>query len=173
MNIASLPIALPTPPASHSAGQVELGKSNDKPAESITESKPQTREESESQLSLSKEEQTIVRELAKTDREVRAHEQAHASVGGAYAGAPSLTYQRGPDGRLYATSGEVSIDTSPVTGDPEATLEKAQVIQRAALAPAQPSDADRRIAANAAAMALQARLELSTSEQGSIINLQA
>lgn len=107
-----------------------------------------------------KEQQAVIAELSKLDREVRAHEQAHASVGGSYAGAPSLSYQRGPDGRLYAVSGEVSIDVSPVPNDPQATLEKALVIQRAALAPIDPSAADRRIAAKAVAIAGQARAEL-------------
>jgi len=54
----------------------------------------------------------------------------------------------------------VSIDTSPERDDPEATINKAQRIQAAALAPAQPSDADRAVAAAAAQMASSARAEL-------------
>ena len=107
-----------------------------------------------------KEQAAKIAELSKRDREVRAHEQAHASVGGRYAGAPTMSYQRGPDGRLYAVSGEVAIDTSPVPNDPQATLEKALTVQRAALAPSDPSATDQRIAAKAAAMAGQARAEL-------------
>lgn len=103
-----------------------------------------------------------IAELSKRDREVRAHEQAHAAAGGRYAGAPSLSYQRGPDGRLYAVSGEVAIDTAPVPDNPQATLEKALTVQRAALAPSDPSAADRRIAAKAVAIANQARAELVT-----------
>ncbi|MFT7286148.1 MAG: hypothetical protein ACI87W_000252 [Halieaceae bacterium] len=99
-------------------------------------------------------------ELSARDREVRAHEQAHANVGGRYAGSPSYTYQRGPDGRQYAVGGEVSIDTSPVPGDPQATIEKARVVRRAALAPTQPSPQDRAIAAEATATEQQARAEL-------------
>ena len=109
-----------------------------------------------------KEQLAKITELSKRDREVRAHEQAHASVGGRYAGAPSLSYQRGPDGRLYAVSGEVAIDASPVPNDPQATLEKELIVQRAALAPSDPSAADRSIAAKAAAIAGQARVELLT-----------
>ena len=103
------------------------------------------------------------REIAKLetrDREVKAHEAAHAAVGGAYAGSPSLTYTKGPDGRSYATSGEVSIDVSPVQGDPLATLQKAEVVRAAALAPAQPSAQDMRVASRATAMAAQARADL-------------
>lgn len=104
-------------------------------------------------------------QLKTRDREVRAHEQAHASVGGQYAGAPSYDFQRGPDGVLYAVGGEVPIDISPVPGDPSATLAKAEQVQRAALAPKDPSGADRRIAARAAGLAAQARQELARLRQ--------
>ena len=102
----------------------------------------------------------ISRDLAERDREVRAHEQTHASVGGKYASAPSYTYERGPDGRMYAVEGEVKIDTSPIPNDPQATLEKAEIIQRAALSVAEPSSADRAAAADARAMAIDARAEI-------------
>lgn len=116
---------------------------------------------------LSEQELAQVRELAARDREVRAHEQAHASVGGRYASAPSYTFQRGPDGRQYAVGGQVSIDVSPIPGDPEATLAKARIVRRAALAPAQPSAQDRAVAAEAGALEQQARIEIITStEQG-------
>nr|WP_256504614.1 putative metalloprotease CJM1_0395 family protein [Gilvimarinus xylanilyticus] len=101
-----------------------------------------------------------VRELAARDREVRAHERAHAAVGGVHAGAPTYEYTRGPDGINYATSGEVNVDTSPVPGDPQATLEKAQQIRRAAMAPAEPSGQDRQVAAQAAQLEAQARVEI-------------
>lgn len=107
-------------------------------------------------------EQTEIRELSARDREVRAHEQAHMAVGGQYAGGVSYDYSRGPDGRLYATGGSVSIDISPVAGDPAATIDKMQQVQRAALAPAEPSGADRAVAAQAAQMIAQARAEMAT-----------
>jgi len=102
-----------------------------------------------------------VEKLKSTDRKVRAHEQAHLSAAGPYArGGPSFTYRTGPDGRQYAVGGEVGIDTSPVEGDPEATISKAQVIRAAALAPANPSAQDRSIAAAANKMETQAQQEL-------------
>ena len=110
-------------------------------------------------------EQRQIRELAQRDREVRAHEQAHASVGGRFAGAPRFTFQRGPDGVNYAVGGEVSIDTSSIPGNPEATIAKAQLIRRAALSPADPSPQDRRVAAQATAIELEARSELSELER--------
>jgi hypothetical protein len=91
---------------------------------------------------------------------VRTHEQAHKSAGGAHAGSIHLGYTVGPDGKRYATSGSVSIDVSAVEGDPEATLRKMQIVQRAATAPADPSGADRQVASQAASTANRARAEL-------------
>ena len=71
---------------------------------------------------LSEQELKQVQELKTRDREVRAHEAAHLAAAGSLAiGGASYSYQRGPDGVQYAVGGEVSIDTSAVEGDPEAT----------------------------------------------------
>lgn len=111
--------------------------------------------------------QAELRKLKNIDREVRAHELAHLSAAGQYAtSGASFSYQKGSDGRLYAVSGEVGIDSSAIPGDPRATLRKAQTVMRAALAPANPSAQDRRVAAQASAMALQARVELSLQQEG-------
>jgi len=103
----------------------------------------------------------IIQQLASRDREVKTHEQTHAAIAGPHAGSPSYSYTNGPDGRLYATTGQVSIDTSPVENDPRATLEKAQVIIRAALSVSDPSPADRQVASEAKSIALKALSELS------------
>ena len=110
---------------------------------------------------LTPDEQRILEQLKARDREVRAHEQAHLSAAGnlATSGA-SFTYQKGPDGQRYATGGEVGIDSARVPGDPEATIERAQKIQRAALAPASPSAQDRSVAARAAVTEQKAQAEL-------------
>ncbi len=115
------------------------------------------------ELQVLQETQREVRDLARRDREVRAHEQAHASVGGRYASAPRYEFQRGPNGVSYAVSGSVDIDVSPVPGDPAATLAKMETVRRAALAVAQPSAADRAVATQASAMAAEARAELARS----------
>ena len=107
----------------------------------------------------------IIRQLSQRDNEVRAHEQAHSSVGGQYAGSAQYSYQRGPDGVSYAVGGEVPIDVSAISGNPQATLAKMQIVQRAALAPAEPSSQDRRVAALASQQATQARAEI-VSESG-------
>ena len=110
-------------------------------------------------------EQRQVQQLAERDREGKAHEQAHQAVGGKYAGAMSLTYERGPDGKNYAIGGEVPIDTGKIANDPQATLDKAETIRRAALAPAEPSSQDRRVAAQAVQMALEARADIQQLQQ--------
>lgn len=110
---------------------------------------------------LDKAELKELTDLKSRDREVRAHEAAHQSVGGQYAGAISYVYERGPDGAQYAVGGEVSIDTSPIQGDPQATIEKMRVVRSAALAPAEPSPQDRAVAAQAMQIMLQAQSELS------------
>ncbi|SEI57376.1 SprA-related family protein [Allopseudospirillum japonicum] len=112
------------------------------------------------QQQIEQEQEAIVRELAARDAEVRRHEQAHAAAGGELAGSPQYDYVEGPDGRQYAVSGEVDIQFSPVSGDPEATLRNAEKVMQAALAPEQPSSQDRRVHAEAQAVVSQARAEI-------------
>ncbi len=115
---------------------------------------------------LSESDLKIVNELKKRDAEVRSHEAAHlAAAGGIATGGASFEYQQGPDGVQYAVGGEVHVDTSPVAGDPAATLQKADTIRRAALAPAEPSGPDMQAAASATAMAAKAQAELMQKNQ--------
>ncbi len=141
------------------ADQIEV-KNSQKPSEL-----EETYHSKNAETQRSQEEIQQLQKLRAHDRETRAHEQAHlAAAGGLARGGASFTYQRGPDGRLYAVGGEVKIDTSPVPGDPQATLEKARQIQRAALAPTEPSVQDRAVAAQAARMAVTARAELAKEQ---------
>lgn len=114
---------------------------------------------------LTEAERREVERLRARDREVREHEMAHMTAGGSYASQPSFRFVRGPDGGFYAVGGEVRIDTSPVPGNPEATIRKMQTIKRAALAPREPSSQDRRVAAEAEAAIIRARRELSEQER--------
>lgn len=110
---------------------------------------------------LSSQERRELQELKTRDRAVRAHEQAHIAAAGSLArGGASFEYKEGPDGKRYAVGGEVDVDTGKVSGDPEATIDKARRIRQAALAPVDPSAQDRRIAAKATSMEQTARLEL-------------
>lgn len=81
------------------------------------------------------------------DAKFLAHEATHLATVGPHANvAPTFEFQTGPDGRQYTTGSEVSIDSSPVPGDPEATVRKAQTIKRVALGPREPSGLDRQVA---------------------------
>lgn len=109
---------------------------------------------------LTDEEKQQVRELATTDRQVRAHEAAHQSVGGSLAGAASFRFVTGPDGQRYAVGGEVPITLAAVPDNPEATIRNAEQVRAAALAPAQPSGQDRQVAAEATQVIVQAQLQI-------------
>jgi len=109
---------------------------------------------------LTEEEKAQVEELKKRDQEVRQHEQAHLAAAGSYAnGGAQYDFQTGPDGKQYAIGGHVNIDTSPASNS-QATIAKAKQIQRAALAPADPSPQDVKVAAKAAQMIYQAQQQL-------------
>lgn len=108
---------------------------------------------------LSKEEEAQVRELRQIDREVRNHEAAHQAAAGALGGGASFSYTQGPDGKSYATGGEVPIQIKQGS-TPEETLRNMQQVQRAANAPADPSGQDRSVAARAASIAAQAMQEI-------------
>ncbi|MEM6781632.1 MAG: putative metalloprotease CJM1_0395 family protein [Pseudomonadota bacterium] len=114
---------------------------------------------------LTEEEQKIVQELQQTDQKVRAHEQAHKNVAGPYAGAISYETVTGPDGQQYAVGGSVQIDTSPIPDNPRATIQKLEVVVRAALAPADPSPEDFAVARAAQQGIQQARNELRQQEE--------
>jgi hypothetical protein len=115
--------------------------------------------ESDSQ-EISAQQAQVINELTLRDKEVRAHELAHAAVGGSVTGAPNYSFEIGPDGQQYAVGGEVSVDLSTVAGNPSATIAKMQKVHAAALAPANPSAQDIKVAANAVQIILQAQSEL-------------
>lgn len=99
-----------------------------------------------------------VRELQSIDRNVRAHEAAHQAAGGGLAGAASFTFTKGPDNQMYATAGEVPIKMRKGR-TPEETIANARQIASAAMAPADPSPQDFKVATNASKMEFEARAE--------------
>ena len=110
-----------------------------------------------------KQEAAEIEQLKARDQEVRVHEQAHAATGGQYAGAPSYEYTTGPDNKRYVTDGEVSIDVSEEK-TPEETLQKMEQVRAAALAPAEPSSQDLKVAAEASQKATEARSEITKAQ---------
>jgi len=121
-----------------------------------------------SEKELPENEKREVEKLKQRDREVRQHEQAHMAAGAGLTGGANYSYQVGPDGKRYAIGGEVSIDVSSEK-DPQATIIKMGRVKRAALAPADPSGADRAVARKADANIRAAQTELQkerTKESG-------
>lgn len=101
-----------------------------------------------------------VKTLQARDTEVRAHEQAHLIAAGPHAlGGAKFKTTKGPDGNSYATSGHVSVDISKEK-NPEATVAKMRTVKKAALAPGNPSSADRSVASQAAMIEQQAQKEI-------------
>jgi hypothetical protein len=126
-----------------------------------TESSPSKTAKGIDEPQLNTGEKQVVRKLQLTDLHVKMHEQQHLASAGSYArGGASFQTVIGPDGKSYAVGGEVMLDTSPIPNNPQATIVKAQIVKRAALAPSDPSGADRAIAAAATQMEIQARTEL-------------
>jgi hypothetical protein len=148
--------ARPTEPGTESKKQDSASRDGHK--------EPRQDSNKDPQMGLTPQEQAVVHQLQARDREVRAHEQAHMSAGGQHAGGASYSYEMGPDGKRYAVGGEVPIDASEASS-PEATIQKARTIRKAALAPAKPSAADRQVASKATAMEQKARQELQAEKQ--------
>lgn len=148
-------------PSSGSATAQEA--STNESASGVVQSDEQLAQAQEAKARIEKAElqqmQRQIAALAARDREVRAHEQAHMAVGGQYAGAAKYQYERGPDGVNYAVGGEVPIDVGR-EANPQATIDKARTVRRAALAPADPSPQDRKVAALATQMEREALQEL-------------
>ena len=111
---------------------------------------------------LSQSQQQDVQQLQQRDRQVRAHEAAHIAASGGLASGANYTYAVGPDGQRYAIGGDVSIVTD-FSGPPQQVLHNAQLVERAALAPAEPSAQDLAVAAAAEQVAAQAQTELANT----------
>ena len=98
-------------------------------------------------------------ELKRTEQEVITHEQAHKAAGPDVTGAVSYPYSTGPDDQRYIVGGEVPIQMKEGSTHEE-TIRILETVQRAALAPAEPSPQDLRVAASAAAQIQQTRSEM-------------
>ncbi|WP_319547600.1 putative metalloprotease CJM1_0395 family protein [Desulfogranum marinum] len=148
-----------SPQSRHLAAGLAQNK-DDAQGEKQDTAENQPRQNNQQTAQLNAEKQRAVEQLKQRDMEVRSHEQAHLANAGQYAaGSAQYTYQKGPDGKRYAVGGEVPIDISKES-TPEATLQKMQTVRKAALAPANPSSADRQIAATATQKEAQARQEM-------------
>lgn len=91
-------------------------------------------------------EQSLLADLARIDKGVHEHEMQHYLLAQPYARPPEYFYVIGPDGRRYAVSGLTPFDVTPIPGDNDATIRKLEALVRAAMAPRDPSNEDRRVA---------------------------
>jgi SprA-related family len=115
---------------------------------------------------LSESDKKEVEKLKSRDTEVRQHEMAHlAAAGNLASGGASYEYEKGPDGNSYAVGGEVNISVGGGS-TPEERISNAEKAERAALAPSEPSSADKQIASEARSMATEARQELADKKSG-------
>ncbi|KYG90142.1 hypothetical protein A0U40_07835 [[Bacillus] sp. KCTC 13219] len=105
-----------------------------------------------------------LRQLQMTEDEVKAHEQAHKAAGASVTGTVSYTYTKGPDDQLYVSGGEVSIQV-PTSGTDDETIKILEQVRKAALAPAQPSPQDLRVAASATAQIQQVQTGTTVEEE--------
>jgi hypothetical protein len=143
----------------------ESGEIQDK-AEISPESKALLKQDkiTQSGTELNSAQNAELEKLKQTDREVKAHEQAHmAAAGGIATSAPQYEYEKGSDGKMYAVGGEVNIKIAEESS-PEQTVEKAQQVKKAALAPAEPSGQDRSVAQKAEQIIQNAKTELKNEQ---------
>ena len=100
-----------------------------------------------------------ISQLKQTEQEVIQHENAHKSAGAGVTGAVTYTHTTGPDDQRYINGGEVAIQMPETTGEPEETIALLEKVRQAALAPAEPSPQDLRVAASASAQIQQVRAD--------------
>ena len=120
---------------------------------------------------LSDDEEELVKKLQARDAEVKTHEAAHQAAGGGLTGAATFTYQQGPDGKMYAIGGEVSISMSSGS-TPQETIAKARQLEASAMAAANPSPQDFSVASSARIMEMKAQQKLSKEQQQKMLGLQ-
>ncbi|WP_421715686.1 putative metalloprotease CJM1_0395 family protein [Arcobacter arenosus] len=112
---------------------------------------------------LTQDEKLQLNQLKAADTKVRAHEAAHQS-GPAASGGASFTYEKGPDGVMYAVAGEVPVRIQ--TGStPQESISNLQGVIATALAPADPSPQDLSVASKARVMLMKAQQEFAQEIQ--------
>jgi len=146
--------------AAENESKTLVADESSEPSNTSTENKKDDDTKPKSINELDSEEKSVLIQLQASDTKVRAHESAHLSAAaGIAAGGASFTYERGPDGRMYAVAGEVPISVSEGK-DPQDTLEKMRQVEAAAMAPADPSPQDHAVAASARSGELKALMDL-------------
>lgn len=147
---------------------VEDGSSKNKdPQQEKLQKEQDKKTQEKSTDELSADEERVVKNLQARDTEVKAHEAAHQAAGGGMAGVASYTYEQGPDGKMYAIGGEVSISTKGGS-TPEEAVRNARQVAAAAMAPASPSPQDYSVASSARVMEMKALQQITKQQQEEI-----
>ncbi len=157
------PVTYEKPQAGNTnTGQTDTGQTQANHQDNGTDQSAGRENASDQQQKQQAEERQIA-QLKQRDQEVRTHEQAHAAVGGQYASAPQYEYETGPDNKRYVSDGEVGIDVAKAA-TAQQTIEKMTQVRRAALAPAEPSAQDLKVANEAANQLQQARSDVAKEQ---------
>ena len=105
-------------------------------------------------------EQRIVDKLQIRDKEVKAHEMSHGIDPNLIKiGSAQFDYTIGPDGKIYATGGKVTLSTGN-PNSPEDAVAKAQALKKTSIAPGNPSPQD--------LQALNAAMDMEAEAQNNI-----
>ena len=110
----------------------------------------------------------VLQKLKAKDQQIKSHEQTHSALSGANSSNPHYNYQVGPDGKMYAVGGSVTMDTS-IKIDPNNqnstsnALLKLDQLQKATSSVDEPSSADMSIATKANFMKI--RLQMQTQDE--------
>lgn len=148
-------------------------KTSDEKKLAKEEEEKKNQEKSKSANELSIDEKRLVQDLQSRDTEVRAHEAAHQGAGGGMTGGASYTHQQGPDGRMYAIGGEVSISIQSGGSTPQEAVRNAQQAIAAAMAPSDPSGQDFAVASSAMVMLVKAQQQLAKEMQQEMLGKEA
>lgn len=136
--------------------------------EESAQKKLQEQKGTQDRYELSPAEQELIDKLKSRDSEVRAHEAAHQAAGAGMTGAATYSYQQGPDGKMYAIGGEVSIST-PAGSSPQESIANAKKVAAAAMAAGDPSPQDFAVAASARVMEMKAEQQLNREKQEKLL----
>lgn len=156
-----------TNPQFHLVANVATISKNSNEEQQTTLEKEESNKDKGTIDKLTPDETQQLHELQARDTEVRAHESAHQAAGGGLTGAASFTYEKGPDGKMYAIGGEVPI-AFKAGSTPQETIANAQQVIAAALAPANPSPQDHAVATSAHLMLIKAEQKLTQEAQEQI-----
>lgn len=102
----------------------------------------------------------VVASMERKDRAVRAEEYAKAARLGQHGrGSPRFKFETGPNGHRYATEGQLAVNTREGS-TPEVSIRKARAIKSASLTVGKVTTTDRKMAAQALLLEMQARSKI-------------